>query len=87
MHDREHGVAQDLARVCAIVARQLGVESVAPEMRLIEDLSAESIDLVSIAGALERELGVILHDEALFDIETVHDLARAVAQARERPAP
>jgi acyl carrier protein len=70
--------------VCAIVARKLGVASVTPAMRLIEDLGVESVDVVSIAGAIERKLGVVISDRALFEIETVADLVAAVAEARAR---
>jgi acyl carrier protein len=65
--------------VCAIVARQLGLARVAPQARLIEDLGAESLDVVTIGAALEAVFRRPLSDEALFGAETVGDLARAVS--------
>jgi acyl carrier protein len=70
--------------VCALVARQLGAPRVTPGMRLIEDLHAESLDFVQVAGAIERTLGVVVVDSALFAIVTVADLVAAVAEARAR---
>jgi acyl carrier protein len=80
MSDQE----RDVDRVCALVARQLGAPQVTPGMRLIEDLHAESLDFVQVADAIERTLGVVVMDSALFAIVTVADLAAAVAEARAR---
>jgi acyl carrier protein len=73
----------DTEAVCAIIAAQLGVPSVTPAMRLIEDLGAESIDFFNVAAAIERTLGVAISDDALFESETVEDFVAAVARARE----
>jgi acyl carrier protein len=74
----------DEAKVCALVARQLGVAHVTPAMRLVEDLRAESLDLVLIAGAIEKTLGVVVPERALFAVQTVADVVAAVGQARAR---
>jgi acyl carrier protein len=66
-------------KVCAIVARQLGLARVAPQARLIEDLGAESLDIVTIGAALEAAFGRPFSDEALFGAETAADLARSVS--------
>jgi acyl carrier protein len=72
----------DQEEVCAIVARRLGVSAVTPEMRLVEELGAESLDFVAFAAAIEQALGVVLSDDALFESETVQDFVTAVARAR-----
>ncbi len=73
-----------LEEVCAILAQKLGAESVTPEMRLVEDLGAESVDFVAISSAIERKLGVELSDDALLELETVGDVVAAVQKARQR---
>jgi acyl carrier protein len=84
MSDENRDEEQDEDRVCVIVARQLGAARVTPDMRLVQDLRAESLDFVQIAGAIERALGVVVSDDALFEVETVADLTAAVAEARAR---
>lgn len=50
--------------------------SISTETRL-EDIGLDSMDVVSLATDLERELNVFIPNEALFEIDTVGD---AVAQ-------
>ncbi|MFI4975970.1 MAG: phosphopantetheine-binding protein [Caulobacterales bacterium] len=68
----------DMAKVCAVVARQLGLAQVSPDQRLIEDLAAESLDYVTIALALETAFGVWIPDDLLYEIDVVGDFARAL---------
>jgi acyl carrier protein len=68
-----------IEEVCAIVARQLGRARVEPQMRLVEDLAAESLDIVTVAAALEARFGVEIPDAVLYEADRVSDLAVAVA--------
>lgn len=43
-----------------------------------ETLGADSVDLIEIAGVLERELGVQLEDRELHDLVTVADFVALV---------
>lgn len=56
-----------------IVAEQLGVEEerVTPEAHFIEDLNADSLDLVELIMALEEEFGVEISDEDANQLTTV----------------
>jgi acyl carrier protein len=63
-----------------LVARQLGQHDVGMDDRLIEDLGAESIDLVTIVAVLEEAYGVSVDEERLPLIHTVRDLAGEVAR-------
>ncbi len=63
-------------RVRSIVAEQLGsaVDDVTPEASLIEDLGADSLDIVELVMALEEEYEMEIPDEEAEKIQTVEDI-------------
>lgn len=63
------------ARIKAIVADQLGVseEEIRPESRFIEDLGADSLDIVELVMAMEEEFETDIPDEEAEKIQTVQD--------------
>lgn len=63
-------------KVKEIIAEQLGVPAsdVTPEASFIEDLGADSLDIVELVMALEEEYGVEISDEDAEKIRTVKDV-------------
>jgi acyl carrier protein len=63
------------ARVKEIIVEQLGVSEteVVPEAKFIDDLGADSLDLVELVMALEEEYGTEISDEEAEKIVTVGD--------------
>ena len=61
-----------------IVSVQLGRAEVRPEDRFIEDLGAESADLINLAASIDDRFGVFVDEEALVEVRTVADLQRLV---------
>lgn len=49
-------------------------EDVKPETNLIEDLEADSLEIVELSMALQEDLGVGIEDEDLEKIHTVQDI-------------
>lgn len=49
-------------------------EQVAPETNLVEDLEADSLELVELSMALQETLGVGIDDNDLDSIKTVQDI-------------
>jgi acyl carrier protein len=73
-----------LAAVRDLIARVLEVDRslVVSETRLIQDLGADSIDRLEVATELEEEFGVSLSDDQIQRMNTVHDAAEMVTQAK-----
>jgi acyl carrier protein len=62
-------------RVKNIVIEHLGVErdKVTEEARFLDDLGADSLDIVELVMAFEEEFGVEIPDDAAEKINTVKD--------------
>jgi len=61
--------------VKAILIEQLGIDgdSITPESSLIDDLNADSLDMVELVMAMEQEFGISIPDEEAERIKTVGD--------------
>ncbi len=59
-------------KIIEVVARELAIEEelVSAESDIIEDLCANSLDIVSIITALEDTYGLTVPDEAITDLRT-----------------
>lgn len=62
-------------RVKEIIAKELEVDAkqLAPEAKFIEDLGADSLDIVELVMALEEEFGLDIPDEEADKLKTVGD--------------
>jgi acyl carrier protein len=69
-------------RVKKIVVEHLGVESdkVTEEASFIDDLGADSLDIVELVMAFEEEFGVEIPDDAAEKITTVKDAIEYIDQ-------
>jgi acyl carrier protein len=63
------------AKVKSIIADQLGVgeDEIKPESSFIEDLGADSLDIVELVMAMEEEFEVEIPDEEAENIKSVGD--------------
>jgi acyl carrier protein len=61
-----------------IVGVQLGVRKVSGDDRIVEDLAAESADVVNIVAAVEDKYAITIDEEVVPDIVTVADLVEIV---------
>jgi acyl carrier protein len=65
----------ELEKLKEIVTAQLGVdaEKVTEDAAFVDDLGADSLDLVELIMALEEESGIEIPDEDAENIKTVKD--------------
>ena len=69
-------------KVRDIVVDQLGVEAdeVNIDSTFIDDLGADSLDIVELIMAFEEEFGIEIPDEAAEKIKTVQDVVSSIDQ-------
>ncbi len=70
-------------QVKAIIVEQLGVdpEDVKPEASFVDDLGADSLDIVELVMALEEKFDIQIPDE---DAEKIRKVGEAVSYIQER---
>ena len=70
------------AKVKKIIAEQLSVaeEDVVPEASFVDDLGADSLDLVELIMAMEETFDVSIPDEDAEKIKTVKDAMDYIAK-------
>jgi acyl carrier protein len=68
------------SKIKSIIADQLGVsdEEIKPESSFIEDLGADSLDIVELVMAMEEEFEVEIPDDEAENIKTVSDAVNYV---------
>jgi acyl carrier protein len=73
-------------KVRDIVVEQLGVklEQVTPEAKFIEDLGADSLDVVELVMALEEEFGQEIPDEEAEKLTTVGDVIKYIEDLQQK---
>ncbi|MGP8050381.1 MAG: acyl carrier protein [Desulfobaccales bacterium] len=73
------GATED--KVIDIIVDKLGVErsEVTPEAVFVDDLGADSLDLVELIMAMEEEFGMEIADEEAEKLRTVQDVITFVS--------
>ncbi len=74
-------MANDLSgRIQSIVTEQLGVESseVTKDASILDDLGADSLDVVELVMTLEEAFDIEIPDDAVEEMRTIGDIQRFV---------
>jgi acyl carrier protein len=73
-------------RVRKIIVEQLDVkpDQVTPEAKFIEDLGADSLDIVELIMALEEEFGHEIPDEEAEKLLTVGDVVKYIEDLQDK---
>ena len=76
------------AALRTVVAETLGVDAdaLAPEVSLVDDLAADSLDLAELVVRVESELGITIADRVIERVRTYGELVHAAVSA-PRTAP
>ncbi|MCL2856935.1 MAG: acyl carrier protein [Oscillospiraceae bacterium] len=74
-----------LDKVKKILVEQLDVEesAIAPESSIIDDLGADSLDIVDMVMSLEEEFDVEIPDEEIESMKTVGDIIKFIEAKSE----
>ncbi len=66
--------------ICNIIARQLRIEAdgITDEMDIIEELGADSLDIVEMLIAIEERFGVMVPDDDIVALKTIGEIVRYV---------
>ena len=69
-----------LEKIQAMLAEALNLplEKVTPNAKIVEDLGADSLDVVELLSRLEDEYGVMIPDEEVENLVTVADVATEI---------
>ena len=72
-------------RLKKIIVEQLGVdeEEVQPQASFVEDLNADSLDLVELIMSLEEEFGMEISDEDAERIQKVSDATEYIEEHQQ----
>ena len=64
-------------RIIVVLAKQLRLDpsEINENSNILEDLGADSLDLVEILMTLESEMGIVISDEDALTLKTVGDVA------------
>ena len=74
----------DFETIKNLIAEQLKVDpsTITPESRLIEDLKADSANIMVMIMDLEDQFGITVEDDQIMKLKTVGDVAAYVAKAK-----
>ena len=72
-------------RIAEIIVEQLGVsrEEISPDASFVEDLGADSLDIVELVMAMEEEFDVEIPDDDAARIEKIRDAVAYLKQKLE----
>ena len=64
-------------KICSFLSEQLGIDpaEIRPESNVIEDLGADSLDLVEMLTEMANEYNIIITDERVRELTTVGEIA------------
>ena len=74
----------ELDKLKEIIARELQhvkKEEIMEDSRFVEDLNADSLDIVQIIMGIEEEFGIEIPEEASFQIKNVGEAHKAILKA------
>lgn len=63
-------------RVKKIIANQLGIDEakIKPNTRILEDLQADSLDMIEMITELESEFDISISDDEIATLKTIQDV-------------
>ncbi len=72
-----------LENLIRLIKAQLGIRNIQPQDLFVEDLGAESVDLLNIVAVTEDTFGIELDEAELANIFTIQDLYHLIRSGSE----
>ena len=72
----------DFEKICAMLSKQMDVpmDQITMDTRLVEDLKADSLDVVELNMDIEQEYGIQVPEEELPNVHTVGDILKFLSK-------
>ncbi len=72
-------------KVKELVAEQLGIsqDSIKPESNILEDLGADSLDVIEMLMTLEEEYGITIPDEQIGQVKTIGQIVELIEKLKK----
>lgn len=72
----------EFEKIQEIIAEEMDLDkdSITPESKFVEDLGADSLDVIQIVIKLESEFDIEIPDDAVSKISTVQDAVEQIKQ-------
>lgn len=72
-----------LDKIKSLLANQLNIDEskIEESSKIIDDLGADSLDVVELLMVLEDEFGVSISDEQALEIKTVGDIVKIINES------
>lgn len=69
-----------IEKVKELLASQLNIsqDKITPESKIVEDLGADSLDMIEMLMTLEEEFGISIPDEEAMKLSTVQDIVNYI---------
>jgi acyl carrier protein len=76
---KRRNISLTIDEIKTLICVQLGLKKVRGTDHIVEDLGAESADVVNIIAAVEDKYGIIIEEEEVLRTQTVDDLSVLVS--------
>ena len=75
-----------LEKIKPMIAEKFGIgeAQITADTRIIEDLGADSLDLVDMLTIIEDDFNIVIPDEAAMNMRTVGDVVNFMQKASEQ---
>ncbi len=74
-----------IEKVKELLAEQLGIDAgtIADEANILEDLGADSLDIIEMLMTLEDEYGITIPDDKINQVKTVKQVAELIEECKK----
>lgn len=74
-----------LEKVKETIAEQLGIskDSITPQSNIVEDLGADSLDVIEMLMTLEDEYGITIPDEQISQVKTIEQIVALIEKLKK----